>query len=107
MNTKKRSEDFYSASNIQPDFIPFSFIHERYGMDSNFIKYLAKYFHANELETAVAQYHLRGTKKGKTIFLQIDHEGFCRTAKIIDYDKAGHRKKTNGAMRWTGFMPGT
>lgn len=63
MNTKKLSEDFYSASNIQLDFIPFSFIHERYGMDSNFIKYLAKYFHADELETAVTQYHLRGTKK--------------------------------------------
>ena len=41
----------------------------------------------------MAQYHLRGTKKGKTIFPQIDHEGFCRTAKIIDYDKAGHRIK--------------
>ncbi len=93
MNTKKHSEDFYSACNIQPDYIPFSFIHERYGMNSNFIKYLAKYFHAGELETAVAQYHLRGTKKGKTIFPQIDHEGFCRTAKIIDYDKAGHRIK--------------
>lgn len=93
MNTKKHSEDFYSASNIQPDYIPFSFIHERYGMNSNFIKYLAKYFHAGELETAVTQYHLRGTKKGKTIFPQIDHEGFCRTAKIIDYDKAGHRIK--------------
>lgn len=40
MNTKKLSEDFYSASNIQLDFIPFSFIHERYGMDSNFITIL-------------------------------------------------------------------
>ena len=26
MNTKKHSKDFYSASNIQLDFIPFSFI---------------------------------------------------------------------------------
>lgn len=68
MNTKKHSKDFYSASNIQLDFIPFSFIYERYGMDSNFIKYLAKYFHADELETAVTQYHLRGTKKVKPYF---------------------------------------
>lgn len=85
----------------QPDYIPFSLIRKSEGMASNLVGYLAKYFKAGDLKTAVAQYHLGCTRKGETIFPQIDRLGMCRTGKVMQYGADGHRVKGDfDAVDW-------
>ena len=58
------------------------------------MRYLGKYFPADDLKRVVQSYHLGSTSKGEIIYTQLDAQGRCRTGKIIDYDKDGHRVKT-------------
>jgi hypothetical protein len=73
---------------------------------------LQEYFHtalskadADLLGCSAEEYMIGLTSKGETIYPQIDMNGRCRTAKIIQYDPTtGHRIKTNGMkVDWVHF----
>ena len=57
------------------------------------MQHLSKFFTQDDLKNATAIYHLGSTTKGEVIYPQIDCLGMCRTGKIMDYDKEGHRIK--------------
>lgn len=86
----------------KPDYIPFSLIQQSESTNNTLMDYLRKFFAENDLNKITADYHLGSTKKREVIFPQIDRVSMCRTGKVIDYDKNGHRiKKMQGdAVDW-------
>lgn len=75
------------------DYIPFSLIQQSESTNNTLMDYLRKYFTDEALNKITTDYHLGSTKKREIIFPQIDCLGMCRTGKIMDYDKEGHRIK--------------
>lgn len=97
-STKERGQDGLHT---------FSLIQRSESMENNLMRYLGKYFPTDDLKRVTEAYHLGSTSKGEIIYTQLDVQGRCRTGKIIDYDKDGHRDNPNGAIRWTGFTTAT
>lgn len=83
------------------DFIPYPLIQRSESMENNLMRYLGKYFPADDLKRVTQAYHLGSTSKGEIIYTQLDVQGRCRTGKIIDYDKDGHRVRPEwGEVDW-------
>lgn len=86
---------------IKTDYIPFQLIQQSEGTNNNLMQYLRKFFYEAEIRQVTANYHLGCTKKGETIFPQIDCAGMCRTGKVMQYGIDGHRVKGNfDAVDW-------
>lgn len=80
--------------------VPTSFIHidtfksSLSGYEKNtFVLFLHETFGPELTNLVVARYFIGSTKKGATIFWQIDTSGKIRSGKIIQYDTTGHRSK--------------
>lgn len=86
---------------VRTDYIPFALIQKSEGTENNLIRYLSNYFDSVDLGKVVSSYHLGCTKKGETIFPQIDRFGMCRTGKVMQYGTDGHRVKgASDAVDW-------
>lgn len=80
----------------ETDFIPMRIIEdfEELNTKKNTLKeFLSGVFPLLGLQQVFSDYHIGTTKKGETVFPQIDMQGRCRTAKIMAYDESGHRIK--------------
>lgn len=81
---------------VSIDLIPMRFIEalEKLDKKENTLKgFLLGYFRLSDLQQVFSAYHIGTTKNGEVVFPQIDIQGECRTAKIMAYDKYGHRIK--------------
>ncbi len=80
------------------DYIPFELIERSTGTKNNLCEYLFRLFNAEAINAAVKAYNIGSTRAGETLFPQIDNNGRCRTAKVIQYaPTSGHRVKSSGA----------
>lgn len=85
----------------QTDYIPLDLIQRSESIDNNLMRYLGKFFPQPDLERVTKAYHLGSTRKGETIFPEIDIQGRCRTGKIMLYGRDGHRvKNERDAVDW-------
>ena len=83
------------------DYIPFPLIQKSESTGNNLMQYLGKFFPQPDLERVAKAYHLGSTRKGETIFPEIDIQGRCRTGKIMQYGEDGHRvKNERDAVDW-------
>lgn len=91
----------HPVKEIKTDYIPFSLIQRSEGTNNNLMKYLRGFFSETEIARVTEDYHLGCTRKGETIFPQIDGKGMCRTGKVMQYGEDGHRVKgTFDAIDW-------
>ena len=91
----------HPVKEIKTDYIPFPLIQRSEGTNNNLMKYLRGFFSETEIARVTEDYHLGCTRKGETIFPQIDGKGMCRTGKVMQYGEDGHRVKgTFDAIDW-------
>lgn len=65
------------------------------GYETNtLVQFLLERFGADMTNQLVSKYFIGSTKKGGTVFWQIDTTGRIRSGKVIQYDPTGHRIKT-------------
>ncbi|MDD3968939.1 MAG: DUF6371 domain-containing protein [Proteiniphilum sp.] len=85
-----------------PDYIPYKYLKRSLSLNSNFVRFLRKYFTDLQITEAASNYLLGATKKRKVIFWQIDVEGKVRTGKIMQYNpQTGRRLRTGyGGINW-------
>lgn len=82
--------------------VPFDYITQSISINSNFILFLKKYFHENEIKNVCEKYLLGATKTNEVIFWQLDTKGRVRTGKIMQYNpETGKRLKSEiGSINW-------
>ena len=91
----------HQKQETKTDYIPFDLIQRSESIDNNLMQYLGKFFPQLDLMRVTKAYHLGCTRKGETIFPEIDMQGRCRTGKIMQYGEDGHRvKKERDAVDW-------
>ncbi len=65
---------------------------------NDFVFFLCNNFPEDAVQKAIDEYRIGVTKAHDTIFYQLDHEGKCRTGKIMKYNRdTGHRIKDESA----------
>lgn len=80
----------------KPDTFPFEYVSKsraHIGDGNAFVDWLRSLFHDDLTNFLIDKYHIGTTKKGETIFWQVDDAGQVRTGKTILYDKKGKRRK--------------
>lgn len=80
----------------KPDTFPFEYVTKsraHIGDGNVFVDWLRSLFHDDLTNFLIDKYHIGTTKKGETIFWQVDGEGQVRTGKTILYGKDGKRRK--------------
>lgn len=91
-----------SPSEKPADFIPRKYLKRSLSLQSNFVRFLRKYFTDLQITEAANNYLLGATRNGEVIFWQIDIRGKIRTGKIMQYNpQTGRRIKTGyGGINW-------
>lgn len=84
------------------DFIPHKYLKRSLSLQSNFVRFLRKYFSDLQIAEAANNYLLGATRNKEVIFWQIDIHGKIRTGKIMQYNpQTGRRIKTGyGGINW-------
>lgn len=80
----------------KPDTLPFEYVTKsraHIGDGNVFVSWLRKLFHDDLTNYLIDRYHIGTTKKGETIFWQVDEAAQVRTGKTILYGKDGKRRK--------------
>ena len=86
----KRLKTETAPSYIKPETLKASLR----GYDTNvFVQFLNERFGEERASQVVSKYFIGSTKKGGTVFWQIDTAGRIRSGKVIQYDPTGHRLK--------------
>jgi hypothetical protein len=84
------------------DFVPRKYLKRSLSLNSNFVRFLRKYFTDLQITEAANNYLLGATRSKEVIFWQIDIHGKIRTGKIMQYNpRTGRRVKTGyGGINW-------
>lgn len=84
------------------DFIPRNYLKRSLSFNSNFVRFLRKYFSDVQIAEASTNYLLGATRNKEVIFWQVDIHGNVRTGKIMRYNpQTGRRVKTGyGGINW-------
>jgi hypothetical protein len=84
------------------DFIPRKYLKRSLSFNSNFVRFLRKYFTDVQIAEASNNYLLGATRNKEVIFWQVDIHGNVRTGKIMRYNpQTGRRVKTGyGGINW-------
>lgn len=84
------------------DFIPRNYLKRSLSLNSNFVRFLCKYFTDVQIAEAANNYLLGATRNKEVIFWQVDIHGKVRTGKIMQYNpQTGRRIKTGyGGINW-------
>lgn len=80
----------------KPDTLPFEYVTKsraHIGDGNAFVGWLRSLFHDDLTNFLIDMYHIGTTKKGETIFWQVDGAGQVRTGKTILYGNDGHRRR--------------
>jgi hypothetical protein len=85
-----------------PDYIPHKYLKRSLSLNSNFVRFLRKYFTDVQIAEAANNYLLGATRNKEVIFWQVDIHGNIRTGKIMQYNpQTGRRLKTGyGGINW-------
>lgn len=85
-----------------PNYIPRKYLKRSLSYNSNFVRFLRKYFSDLQIAEAANNYLLGATIKKEVIFWQVDIHGKVRTGKIMQYNpQTGRRIKTGyGGINW-------
>ncbi|MGM9701580.1 MAG: DUF6371 domain-containing protein [Prevotella sp.] len=74
-------------------FVPFDLVTRSEGVETAFTRYLRTLFPDNVVSATLQAYHVGSTKRGATIFPQIDEQGRCHNGLVMFYHENGHRYK--------------
>jgi hypothetical protein len=79
-----------------PDYIPRKYLKRSLSYNSNFVRFLRKYFSDLQIAEAANNYLLGATTNKEVIFWQVDIHGKVRTGKIMKYNPQSGRRVKNG-----------
>lgn len=84
----------------ETEYLGFDEYSKSLSMKSTLVLYLCKLFNFDKVDLACWHHFIGATRDGRTIFPYMDEKGRLRTAKIMRYEKDGHRSKTPGSIDW-------